>query len=286
MKIKISTDSTADIPQALAKELDIAVIPLTVSLGDQEWLDGVTITPQEFYAVLNQTTTLPVSSAIPPSRYEPLFESAWKEGYTHLIHTSINSKGSSTYQNAVAAREHFYESHPEAKQALEIHILDSLTYSMGYGMAVIEAAKMARRGESPQAILERIQEWNDHVLPTCVTLDLKCVKKSGRITPAAAFLGDAIGLKPIIQFEGGEAHIISKARGEKRALEELLRLCKEAIKPGSPYALIRGGNEEANETFQAMTLETLGYEPAFTYEVGCIISLNTGPNMVGLIYRT
>jgi len=285
MRIKISTDSTSDIPQDLREELDITVLPLTITSGDQEWLDGATIDPARFYQVLDQAEVLPFSSAIPPSGYIGLFEQTWREGYDHLIHTCVNSKGSSTYQNALVARDQFYEEHPEAKERFQIHVIDSLTYSMGYGMAVVDAARMARAGQDAQAIVDHIREWDAHVLPTCVTLDLKCVKKSGRITPAAAFLGDAIGLKPIIQFEDGEANIVAKARGERKAMAELIGRCLKERAPGTPYAIIRGGNDAANETFRAMVLEALDQPPALTYQVGCVIAINTGPNMVGLIYR-
>lgn len=286
MKIKISTDSTADIPSKLQKEYSIAVLPLTIISGDgkQEWLDGVTITPKKFYKLLESSDKLPTSAAVTPLQYSELFEQTWKEGYTDLIHVSINSKGSSTYQNGAFARMQFYEAHPEAEGSFHIHLVDSLTYSMGYGMAVISAAKLAMQGAEVSLILDTIQDWLDHVRPTFVPLDLKCVKKSGRISPAAAFVGDALGLKPLIRFEDGEAKIFSKARGEKNAVKEILNICKNEIRPGSSFALVCGGNKEANDRFAEAVAQALPDETAVPYQVGCIISINTGPNMVGIIY--
>ena len=284
MNIKISTDSTADIPVELLNEFNISALPLTINLEEKQWLDGVSITPHEFYAILEESDVLPTTAGVSLSAYLDLFESVWKDGYTDLIHTCLNGKGSSTYQNAVLARDQFFEDHPEA--TINITVLDSQTYSMGYGMVVVEAARMARSGEAVDSIVSAIEDWNRHVLPTCLTLDLKCVKKSGRITAAAAFVGDAIGLKPIIQFEDGEAHIISKSRGEKKGLSDLLRLCLDRWKPGTPYALALGNNEEVNKAFYKMAVDAFGAEPAMSYPIGCIIALNAGPNLVGVIFRS
>ena len=207
-KIRIATDSTADIPKSFREELNIAVLPLTILAGDKEYRDGVDIQPSEFYKIIDASTKLPASSQVSTTLYTQLFEETWKEGYTDLIHVTINSKGSGTYQAAVMSRDMFYEDHPEAKEALKIHILDSMTYSMSYGIPVIEAARMIRDGASLEAVLSFLEEWLPHARPMFVPLNLKCVKKSGRISPAAAFVGDAIGLKPPITFEDGEAKIL------------------------------------------------------------------------------
>lgn len=283
MKIKISTDSTADIPQSFLEELNISVLPLTILTGDKEYRDGIDITPEDFYEILDTAKKLPVSSQVGLPLYLELYEKTWKEGYTDLVHISINSKGSGTYQAAVLGREMFLEQNPDCK--LNIHLIDSKTYSMAYGIPVIEGARMARDGADVQAITGHIQEWLDNTRPMFVPLDLKCVKKSGRISPAAAFVGDAIGLKPLITFEDGEAKILSKARGEQAALKLLLDTCMKERKKGTNYAIVYGKNKDAYEKLRAMCAEVMDIPPIAEYSVGCIISINTGPNMIGILYR-
>ena len=117
-KIKIATDSTADIPKSFCEELNISVLPLTILAGEKEYRDGVDITPFEFYQIIDASKTLPVSSQVASVLYSELFEETWKEGYTDLIQVTLNSKGSGTYQAAVLSRELFYEEHPEAKEQL------------------------------------------------------------------------------------------------------------------------------------------------------------------------
>lgn len=285
-KIKISTDSTADIPVQLREELNIKVIPLTIICGEKQYRDGYDLTPEEFYEILDKADVLPSSSQATPMQFIELYEETWKQGYTHLIHTSINSKGSSTYQSALQAKSFFFEEHPEAEQSFCITLIDSLTYSMSYGWPVIEAARMAAKGCGAEEIVSYIQEWVAHARPMFIPLNLRCVKKSGRITAAAAFVGDALGLKPMITFENGEAKILSKVRGEAKAITALVEICRKERKPGSPYQLVYGSNGVQREKLRAAVTAALDQPPEFEYPVGCVIGINTGPDMIGIIYRT
>lgn len=285
-KIKIATDSTADIPKSFCEELDISVLPLTIIAGDNEYRDGVDITPAEFYKIIDESKKLPVSSQVTSVLYTKLFEETWKAGYTDLIQVTLNSKGSGTYQSAVLSRDLFYEEHPQAKEQLAIHIIDSKTYSMGYGIPVIEGAQLAKSGASVKEVIEHIEEWLAHSRPVFVTLDLRCVKKSGRVSPAAAFVGDAIGLKPVITFEDGDAKIIDKARGERKSISALVERCMKERRPGTNYAIVYGYNTEALEHLKEACAQVMDKPPIAEYQVGCVISINTGPNMIGILYRT
>lgn len=285
-KIRISTDSTADIPRELREELNIQVVPLTIINGEEQYRDGYDLTPQEFYEILDKAAVLPSSSQATPVQFMELYEETWKQGYTHLIHTSINSKGSATFQSAVQAKSFFFEEHPEAEDSFRITLIDSLTYSMCYGWPVIAAARMVNEGKSAEEVTAFIQDWVDHARPMFIPLNLRCVKKSGRITPAAAFVGDALGLKPMITFENGEAKILSKVRGEAKAIKALVDTCLKERKPGSPYQIVYGSNETQREKLREAVNAALDQPPEFEYPVGCIIGINTGPDMIGLIYRT
>lgn len=283
--IKFSTDSAADIPLALREELGIQVLPFPIAMGEREYLDGVDFSPEEFYSMLLAQPQIPTHAQLTPFQFVQCFEEAWKEGYTDLIHTSINAKASATYQNALQARAEFYEDHPEAEDRFRIHILDAGNYTMSYGWAVMEGAKMAAAGAEAQEILDYIQDWMAHVRVVFVPLDLTFAKKSGRVSAAAAFVGEALGLKPIMTFAGGESKILSKVRGEKNVISSLVELCKAEREPGSPYLLIRANNpEQADKLLEACCRE-LGEAPVRQFYIGGVIAINAGPNLVGLIYR-
>ena len=282
--IKFTTDSAADIPAALREELSIQVLPFPIAMGDKELADGFDFTPQEFYGMLLSAPQVPTHAQLNPYVFTQCFEEAWKEGYTDLIHTSINSKGSATYGNALQAREEFYEDHPEARDTFHIYIIDSHNYTMSYGWPVLEGARMAAAGKGAEEIAAYIQDWVDRARVIFAPLDLRFAKKSGRISAAAAFMGEALGLKPIMTFADGESKILSKVRGEKNVISTLVGLCGKERRADSPLLLIRAGNgEQADKLAQACRQE-LGQEPNMTYYIGGVIAINAGPNLVGLLY--
>ncbi len=285
-KIKIATDSTADIPVELQKELDIEVIPLMIIHDGKEYLDGIDMKPEDFFKLMEESDVMPSSSCVSPMIYMDLYEKTYNEGYTDLILTSVNAKGSSTYQNTVMMRSEFYEEHPEAEGKFNIHLVDSTTYSMAYGWAVCEAARKVKDGGNVDEALAVMKDWIDNVKPTFLPLNLKFVKKSGRVSAAAAFVGDALGLKPVILFEDGGTRTIAKLRGEKMAVKGLLDIVEKDYKQGTPYMLVRGNNDEQFDKLHKEAVVRLGREPEVIYPVGNIICINTGPDMVAIIYRS
>lgn len=284
-RIKFTTDSAADIPVSLREELSIQVLPFPIAMGDREYADGFDFTPEEFYDMLLSAPQIPTHAQLNPYVFEELFEQAYEAGYTDLIHTSINSKGSATCSNAFQARGDFYRDHPEAEETFHIHIIDALNYTMGYGWAVVQGAKMAAGGAEAREIVDYIQDWVDHVRVVFAPLDLRFAKKSGRVSAAAAFVGEALGLKPVMTFTDGESKILAKVRGEKAVAAKLVEMCKNGRKAGTPYLMIRGNNAEQSEKLLEACRQELGEEPALSYHIGGVIAINAGPNLIGIIYR-
>lgn len=215
MSICFVTDSAADIPAELVEELGIQVLPFHIDMEGRDLQDGVDFTPQDFYQALLSAPKIPTHSQHTAFVFQECYEKAWKAGYTDLIYTAINSKGSSTYQNAVQAVELFYEDFPQAREALAIRVLDAGTYTMCYGWAVVQGARMAKDGKDAAEITAWMEDWLAHVTLAFAPYDLKFAKKSGRVSAAAAFVGDALGLKPIMTFLNGESKILSKVRGRR-----------------------------------------------------------------------
>lgn len=284
MRIKISTDSTADIPVALREQLNIEVLPLTILAGEKEFRDGYDIAPEDFWPYL-EADKLPTSAQVNPYLYTELFERCWKEGYTDLIHTTLNSHGSATWQGAMNARAMFYEEHPEAKDSFNIHIIDSKTYSIVYGFGVVEAARMAQAGAAPDEIIAAIEDWLAHARVRVIPMNLKWVRKSGRISSAAALIGDAMGIKPVITFEDGETKTVAKIRGKKKAATTLVEMCHREKKSGTRYHIAYGCDKVEHAVFRDLCLRTLGEEPELEVHLGCIISINIGPDYLGILYR-
>lgn len=283
MSIKISTDSTADIPAELQRGLNITVLPLTILTEDgRSYWDGVDLTAQACIELLENSVKLPVSAAVTPSEYLEFFERALAEGCTDLLHISLGSKGSATFQNAGLARTMFYDEHPNAP--MHIHLFDSLNYSEAYGMAVVEAARMVKRGASVAEISAYIEDWLAHARIVLVPFNLRYARKSGRVPAVAAMLGDALGIKPIVAIEDGVSKILAKVRGERNAIRKLIEIVKTERRPGTRYVTAYGMSSPRYDTFKSGLVEALGEAPEYEYEAGCVIMTHVGPDTVGVVY--
>ena len=283
-RIKFVTDSAADIPAGLREQWDIQMLPFPIAAEGQEYEDGVDMTPQEFYQLLLSLPRIPTHSQLNGYVFQQCYRQAFDQGYDALIYTAINSKGSSTYQNAVQAREEFFEECPQAKGKLDIRVIDSKCYTMGYGWAVLAGARMAAQGQDVDEIVRAIQNWVDRVRILFVPYDLKFAKKSGRVSAAAAFVGDALGLKPIMTFEDGESKILQKVRGEKNVIPALLDIAQGERDQTAPYLVIRADRPDQADLLVQQCAQKFGQDPVLEFYIGGVIAINAGPNLVGLIY--
>lgn len=283
-KIKFMTDSSADIPAELLEGSGIQVLHFPIIVDDREYYDGQDFTPQEFYQVLAGAKSIPTHAQLTPFFFTEQYAQAFAEGYDEVIYTSINAKGSATHQNAVQAIDLFYDEHPEAREKLHITVIDSKTYTMAYGYIVLEAARAAEQGASAAEAAAMIRDWLAHARILFTPYDLKYAKKSGRVSAAAAVLGDALGIHPIMSFPDGDSKVLAKVRGDKALIPAMLKIARKERKPGTPYLHIKGSYETWNEEMAAACTEALGDAPALSYYIGGTISINAGPNVTGLIY--
>ena len=281
--IKFVTDSAADIPPALQRELNIQVLPFSIVMNDREYQDGVDFQPQEFYRELLAAPQIPTHSQLTPVVFEQLYADALSQGVTDLVYVAINSKGSSTYENALMTRQLFLADRPGC--GMRIHVLDSRTYTMCYGYAVVLGAQRARDGAGIEEVLSVVRDWLDHVGLVFAPYDLKFAKKSGRVSAAAAFLGEALGLKPLMTFLDGDSTVLAKIRGEKSVIPAQIAHVKAEMAPGSPYLCILGSDTAHNEELVSACQEAFGYPCAMRYCIGGVIAINAGPNLSGIIFR-
>lgn len=156
---------------------------------------------------------------------------------------------------------------------------------MTYGWAVVQGAKMAAVGTDPDKVVAYIQDWLDHVRVLFAPLDLRFAKKSGRVSAAAAFVGDALGLKPIMTFENGESKILSKVRGEKNIIPAILERCRKTRQAASPYMVIKADNAPMADALIRACEEEFGAPADMVYPIGGVIAINAGPNLIGVVYR-
>ena len=205
MSVRIITDSASDISQELAKELNITVLPLKVRFGEEEFLDGVTLSNRQFYERLIETDEIPKTSQITPFEYRNHFEKAVKAG-EQVICFTLSSGVSGSYQSACVAAQEFEG---------DVFVVDTQQFCISEAIIVERAVQMRDSGMDAAAVFEAIEvEKKDaHVLAIFNTLEY--LKLGGRISAAAAFAGGLLSLKPVLSIEDGVVKILGKARGSR-----------------------------------------------------------------------
>lgn len=284
-KIKIMTDSSSDLTMEVAQKHDIHILNFTVMINDKSYTDNVDMTNDEFYELMSTSSGFPKTSQITIMQFEEVYTEFFKEGYTDIIYVSISSTGSATYNNAINAIEMFYENVPEAKGKMNIHVVDSLNYTAAMGYPTIQAAIKAKKGADVSEILAYLDEWFSSVEVHFVPYTLEYVKRSGRLSAAAAFVGELLGLKPVINIIDGESHVPEKIRGEKNIMPKLIETAKKNMIPQTPYIVLAGSMEDVTSAFEKEITKALGYPPEYTAKIGITVASHAGPKVIGLIFK-
>lgn len=283
-KIQIMTDSASDISYADEREYNISVIPFPITLGDKTYTSRVDFDNQQFFDLMAQYDEIPKTAQITPFQFQEIYLQQARAGVTDLVLVLINSKGSSTYDNSVQAIDLFYEEYPEYRDVLHIHSFDGMGYNALYGSPVVHAAKMCAEGAS----LEEILNYLTDILPRRQIYfgiyDLKYAAKSGRIPTAAAFLGTALNMKPVMNIFDRSITTAAKCRGERKLVEKVAEMSIAAMEPGSPYEIVYGSDSSCLEELRRLMVQQLGYEPAAVYQIGAAVAANSGPRVVGAAF--
>lgn len=285
-KIKFITDSASDIPQEHIDSLQIQVMPFPIAFEDGEVLDGVDLSQADFYEKLRQAEKIPTHAQLTAYQFEKAFADAYEDGYDAIIYTCINFKGSNTGNNALLARKSFFSEHPEAEDKFEVHVIDSKGYTYFYGYAVVQAAKAAQDGTLTAAqAVDLIHDWIDHAKILFAPFNLKFARKSGRVSAAAAIVGAAMGIRPVMSFPNGESAVVAKPRGDKKAIFTMVEIMKNEMEPNSPYLVINAAMPDKNKEIVDAAASSVGYAPEEVFTIGGVIAVNAGPDLVGVIYR-
>ena len=234
--VKIITDSTADFTAAEAAELGIDIVHLRTRFGDEEYIDGVDITPHQFYEKLVESDVLPTTSQPSPAEFEAAFASALEEA-GEVVAITISSALSGTYQSAVIAAETFGD---------RVRVVDSLSASIGEQVIVRRAAQLAAEGLSAAELAGRIEAERGDVCVLALLDTLEYLKRGGRISAAAAFAGGVLAIKPVITLRDGAVALVGKARGSKNGGNLLNQFAeKRGIDFSRPYLLGYTGLSDA-----------------------------------------
>ena len=215
MSVKIVTDSAADLTQEYLDKL--IRVPLSVSFGDEEFFDGVTISHKEFYEKLIESDELPRTSQATPAAFEEVFEQAKKDG-DEVVVLTLSSKLSGTYQSAMIA----------AADYDNVCVVDTMTVAIAQGILAVLALQLADEGMDAKTIAARLEEEKEKVCLIAMLDTLEYLKKGGRISAAAAFAGGVLSIKPVITVKDGVVEMLGKARGSKQGNNLLVKEIEKA----------------------------------------------------------
>lgn len=284
-KYKLMTDIGSDIPLDVAKELDIEILQFPVIIGDKECITGVDFTNEEFYDILLKESKIPTHSQITAMTFLDKYKEFADNSVEHIIYVSINSKGSSTYNNAINAIDMFYEENPKYKESVKITVIDSKIYSLGYGYPVMEAAKKLKNGTSVKEAINYLEDWFNCVEIYFAPYSLDFVKKSGRVSVAAAFVGELLGFKPIISFVDGDVKIVEKVRGEKAIIPAIIKHAKNNIIPQTPFTTLKGILDDEANNLEKEAIKEFGKNSGGMYRIGPVIAINAGVKIIGIVIK-
>ena len=275
--IKITCDSTCDLPQALYQEYNVEVISLSVALGDTLCRDGVDVTTAEVFDFVSKTGTLPKTSAVSMGEYLEVFSKYVEQGQT-VIHINLCSDLSASHQNARLA----------AEELGNVYVIDSRNLSTGSGHLVVAAAEMAQQGLEAEVIVERLNELKTRVSASFVLQTLEYLQKGGRCSGVAALGARALQLRPEIRVTDGIMGVGKKYRGNmEKSILDYVRGQLEGRDDIDMHRIFVTHSlvpQEIVAKVIGLVKELHPFEEVIETNAGCTICSHCGPNCLGVLF--
>lgn len=276
-RIRISADSLCDLSPALLKQYDITLLPLKVSLGGKDYLDGVEITPDELLETAEKTGSIGATSAPNLGEYLDFFHSTL-EGADALIHLTVNPKLSSACQNAFLA----------ASEIEQVYVVDTRSLTSGMGILAILAREMADGGAQPTEIVAHLEEIKGKLDVSFVLNTLEYLKRGGRCSALAALGANLLKLKPSIKVNDGLLQLDKKYRGsQEKVLQEYVRdrlADPSSVDDRLVFITHSGLSDHLLEVMRSTVLECVPFKEVQFVRAGCVISNHCGPGCAGIIF--
>ncbi|MGB8252938.1 MAG: DegV family protein [Anaerolineaceae bacterium] len=281
--VRLITDSVAQIPSTIAQQLNIAIVPYSVTIKDETYLDGVNLQPDELYRRMRMEKVIPKTAAPSPGMYEQTMLDCIRDGAGSILCIVLSSNLSGSYNSVKQAAALIHSDHPD----VPIEVFDSKQAAISEGFIAIEAAKAAMNGADlieVSSVAHKVQRRVGIV----VSFDtLEYLALGGRIGKAAYLLGNLIDIKPIITLDvDGMVDPIGKVRGNQKAFEAIIDYVEKMIAGCShlKLALMDADATERAEALKEMAIQRLKPNELITTSITPVMGAHTGPGLVGLGY--
>ena len=277
--VKIMIDSACDIGMQEAENLGITMVPMNIMIGEEEYYDGVNLSPTEFYEKLIENTVLPKTSLVNAFRWEKSIQKVLGEE-DELILITISSKLSGTYKSACDAAEKF---------GGRVHVIDSYNAAVGERLLCLYALELVKQGLSTKEIVSLLDEKKKKIKVIALVGTLEYLKKGGRISSAVAFAGELLSVKPVIGVVDGEVKVLGKALGSKKGNNLLNKLIQESngIDFDMPFGTLWSGLSTVMLDKYIQDSASLWQDSTDAvprYQLGATIGTHVGPGAVGFAF--
>jgi DegV family protein with EDD domain len=271
--VKLVTDTASDLPPEVAKDLEITVIPLNVQFGRETYKDRVDLTAEDFYHKLENSPTLPTTSAPSPGFFAEVFDDLAIR-HSQILGVFLSRKFSATYESAVQGVKLM-------KRKCQVEIIDSTLGIMGQGLLVMEAAKKALTGASLSELVSMISETipRMHIRATLDTL--KYLAKGGRIGKVQALMGSMLKMNPILGIKDGEAFPFARVRSRAKATDLLYEFASK-FSQVKALAVEYGTNAAEAKALAKRIASVFPKVPIYLSNVSPVIGTHAGPNILAV----
>ena len=274
--VRIVTDSACDLPQALADELGIKIVPLTIRISGQEYTDRRDLTPAEFWAKCAASPTLPETAAPAPGHFEETYRDLATDGATSVVVVCLSGALSATMQSAeLAARA--------VADDLPVTVLDSRTVSLAQGMLAANCARLASAGADHHAVVDRVVDLSRRTKLWGALDTLENLKKGGRIGGAKAMLATALAIKPIIEVRDGKVEQGGKQRTRSKALAFLVdKVASYGVV--DDLAVLQANCPDVEQFVEMLRKHHSG--EITVGDIGPVVGAHAGPGTIGVAFST
>lgn len=277
MNIKVTSDSTCDLPAELLEKYKIDLVPLIIMKDDQEFLDNVTITPPDIFRHVSGGGTMCTTAARSVAVYQELF-AKYADEYDGIVHITLGSGFSSSCQNALVAAQKFPN----------VRIIDSENLCCGQGLVVLKACQLAEEGLELDEIVRQLQDYIPKVEISFMLDRLDYLAKGGRCSTVTALGANLLNLKPCIELRGGKMGVGKKYRGHyDKCLTSYIKERLGDREDIDKSILILAYTQIEPEYLAAakeMLAQYADFDAMYETFAGCTISCHCGPNTLSLIF--
>lgn len=274
--VSVVTDSTAYLPEGVAESCDVGVVPLHVVLGSHSGTEGSEVSPGDVASALAERRMQVSTSRPTPGEFAAAYRAS---GATCIVSVHLSAELSGTYDAAVLAAAEV------EGEGIEVRVVDSGTIAMGLGFAVLAAARAAREGRGVEEVEAAAREVAGATDVLFYVDTLEHLRRGGRIGAAAALVGTALAVKPLLHVTGGRIAPLEKVRTASKALARLEDLAVQRAGDGPVDLAVHhlAAAEKASELSERLLARIPGLDSVHVSEVGAVVGAHVGPGLLGVV---